>query len=61
MIDDIELTEDTTQCPFCASNYICRIDHDYDEYDTGRARTRWVCTDCGEDWWTFDQEEEDED
>lgn len=61
MICDFELTDNTDKCPFCGANYIHRIDHDNDEYDTGRARTRWVCTDCGEDWWTFDQEEENED
>ena len=53
-------TYQTDKCPECGNNWICRIDHDYDEYDTGRARTRWACTDCGHDWWTFDEADEPE-
>ena len=56
-MDDAELfTEQTDKCPECGNNWICHIDHDYDEYDTGRPRTRWCCPDCGHDWWTFDWE-----
>lgn len=56
-MDDEELfTEQTDKCPECGSTWVFHIDHDCDEYDTGRPRTRWCCPACGHDWWTFDWE-----